>query len=108
MRHDVVGQAREHHALGAREIPEHQRLIVFGVEGVGVGEGVRRHLELMAVESPADAPAERELEARQRPHHDGVDVLGVELGIRRGWSCWTAAETDPCNRRRGGAVLERP
>ena len=81
VRHDVVRQTGEHRALAAREIPEEQRLIAFGVERVGVGERVRRDVELMAAKSPADAAPERKFESRQRPHHDRIHVLRVKAGI---------------------------
>jgi hypothetical protein len=83
VRHHVVREAAPHHAPApAGEVAEHERLVALGVEGVGVGEGVRRDLDLVPVEAPAHAPPQRELEPRQRPHHDGVDVLGVESRVR--------------------------
>ena len=60
------------------EIAEHQPFHFGTVEGVGVDHAVRRDLELMRLERPGDAPAERELEARQRLHHERVGVLRVE------------------------------
>ncbi len=65
----------------ALEVAEEDRLVLSRVEGVGVGEGMRHHLDLMAAEAPVDAAAEGELEAGQRRHHDRVAVPGVELGI---------------------------
>ena len=41
-----------------REVAEQQRAVVLRIEGIGVGEGVRRDLKLVAEEAPADAPPE--------------------------------------------------
>ncbi len=79
---DVVRQAGVD-AVAARAVEpaEDEAFVRAGVEGIGVEHAVRRHLDLVAVERPADAPAQRELEARQRLHHQRVDVLRVEARI---------------------------
>ena len=79
---DVVGKAGEHRlTVGAREVAEEQPVGVLGIVRVGLGEGVRGRVELVPAEAPGHAPAQRRLEPRQQPHHDGVDVLGVEARV---------------------------
>jgi len=82
VRDNVVRQASEDQATALRlgEIPEHQRLVVRRVKRVGVGEGVRSYLDLVPVETPGHAPAQREFETRQRAHDDRIRVHGVEIG----------------------------
>src|SRR6185295_18011822 len=65
----------------AGEVAEYEAFDTAAVERVGVHYPVRRHLELVDPERPADAPAESELEARERFHHQRVRVLRVETEI---------------------------
>ena len=58
VRDDVVRQAAEDRAGAAGEVSEEEPLVPAGVEGVGVGEGVRGDLDLVAAEAPRDPAAE--------------------------------------------------
>ncbi len=88
---DVVGEAEEGRRVRRPDIAEHERLGFLRVVRVGLLEGVRDHLELMAARAPRHAPAEGELEAVERAHDQRVRVAGMErrvaedaIGRRRG------------------------
>ena len=82
VRDDVVRQAGvDRLAARPREVTEEYSPVVPGIERVGVREGVRGDVNLVAVRAPWNAPAEREFELRQRSHDDRIDVLRVELWI---------------------------
>jgi hypothetical protein len=79
---DVVREAGvDGGARRAGEVAEHESLVLGRVERVGVVHPVGGHLELVRAERPADAPSQRELEARQRAHHECVRVLRMEAVV---------------------------
>ncbi|MNP25573.1 hypothetical protein D3C76_1183870 [compost metagenome] len=68
-------------AVQALEIAEHQGPVSPRVKGVGFDEGVRHHVQLMAVEAPANPAPQGHLEARQGAHDHRVHVLAMECRI---------------------------
>src|SRR5947207_11093498 len=81
VRDDVVREATEYRAGGAREVPEKQRLVGLGIERVRVRERMGGDLQLVAGEAPADSATECAFEAREHRHDDRVDVLLVEIRV---------------------------
>src|ERR1700687_6234130 len=82
MRHYVMREARENRvSIRAREIAEEQRPVAFGIEGIRLGKRMWRDFQLMAVKAPAHSTSQREFKARQRAHHDRINVLRMELRI---------------------------
>ena len=74
------------------EIAKQQRFLAGRVVRVGLCEGVRSDLQLMTAEAPTDAPAERALELRERPHGNRVGVLRVEPRVSEQLRTWSASE----------------
>ncbi len=84
VRHDVERQAGEHHAAPLRHVTEEQSLVMARIECVGVGERMRRDVELVpprAQERPWHVAPEGGLELPERGHRDGIDILRVKARV---------------------------
>src|SRR5215471_2553014 len=68
-------------SVQSREVSEKNSPIIPGIEGICIGEGMRRYMNLVSIGAPGDAAAERKLETRQRTHNDGIYILRMESGI---------------------------
>src|SRR5690348_10758026 len=65
-----------------REVSEKNSPIVPRIEGICIGEGMRRYMNLVPIGAPGDAATECKLETRQGTHDDGVHILRMKSGIR--------------------------
>lgn len=81
MHHNVVREARVDHALRARKVAQEQSVVPLGVKRVCIRKRVRSDLKPMAGEAPANTASERELEASERAHHEGIRVVAMELWV---------------------------
>src|SRR5437879_2336470 len=71
----------DHSTTGSGKIAKHQGLIPLGVERVGISESVGRYLDLVSIKPPAHSSTQSEFKARQGLHHNGVDILSVEVWV---------------------------
>jgi hypothetical protein len=55
---------------------------MFRIESICVSEGVGSDIDLVAWETPAYPPSQREFKARQGFHHNRIDVL-----LMKSWIC---------------------
>ena len=78
----VVRQAGEDRAVvRAGEVAEQNGSVGPGIKRVGLCEGMRCDVNLMAIGAPGNSASQSGLETGQRAHDYGVNVLGVEPRI---------------------------
>src|SRR6266702_8805878 len=79
--HNLMRETREDRlaAVKTRKVAEEEALRLVGVEGVRIGEGMWRDLDLVTAEAPLCPSPQSQFETSECLHDDGVGQPGMKV-----------------------------